>query len=149
MPIEKEYKWERFWCRSDKAYSLADEGFLVDPESSWGKSLNPFAIKFQEFSELPCLILLGEPGMGKTNVLKKVYSEHQTNELEKKVWIDLRSYGSDSRLVSEINSNLEIQEWMKGDYRLTLFFDSLDECLLNVKTVSTVLVEILKNWHLN
>lgn len=149
MATEKEYQWERFWCLSDRSYSLADGGFLVDPDSSWGKSLNPFSVKFEQLSDIPCLILLGEPGMGKTSALKKAYSEFQQTGEKKVFWFDLRSYSSDDRLVREINSSLEIEEWIAGKYQLTIFFDSLDECLLNVRTVSTVLIEVLKKWPID
>jgi hypothetical protein len=33
MAINKEYKWDRFWCPSDKSYALDHRGFLLDPES--------------------------------------------------------------------------------------------------------------------
>jgi hypothetical protein len=40
-------------------------GYLADPEEKYGRIYNPFLFPFEEIAEIPCLILLGEPGTGK------------------------------------------------------------------------------------
>ena len=67
------YKWKRFWCPRSGSINLADGGY--DPEAEWGKAYNPNLITFETISHLPCLALLGEPGIGKTQALKAEQSE--------------------------------------------------------------------------
>lgn len=61
------YGWKRFWCPRDGSINLMDSGYLADPEGSYGNHFNPTLRSFEEVSKLPCLALLGEPGIGKTS----------------------------------------------------------------------------------
>jgi len=60
------FDWKRFWCPRGKTINLSDAGFIYDPESKYGKHLNPDLVTFDRLSEKPCLALLGEPGIGKS-----------------------------------------------------------------------------------
>jgi|GEM_PF-6787979 len=33
----KTYQWERFWCERTESYSLTEKGYLMDPNSEYGK----------------------------------------------------------------------------------------------------------------
>ena len=146
MTINKSYKWERYWCPADSSYSLSDDGFLVDPESSFGKHYNPNAVKFQKIPKASCLVFLGEPGIGKTKALEDAYTGYQADDGSRAVWVDLRSYSSDLGMMTALKANPEIQDWLKNEYQLELFLDSLDEGLLNLRTIAAVLIEILREW---
>jgi hypothetical protein len=149
METKKFYQWERYWCPVNGVYSLADGGFLVDPESSLGKYYNSIAIKFHELPDTPCLVLLGEPGIGKTKTLEDAYQAHYAENQTGTAWVDLRSYTTDVGLRKGVESNPQVQNWLRGDYQLKLFLDSLDEGLLNVKTIAAILVEMISNWPLS
>lgn len=69
------YGWKRFWCLRSGSINLADGGYLCDPEEKWGKAHNPDLVIFDTISHLPCLALLGEPGIGKTQALEIERSE--------------------------------------------------------------------------
>lgn len=146
MTIHKPYKWERYWCPADSSYSLSDDGFLVDPESSLGKYYSSNAVKFQKIPEASCLVFLGEPGIGKTKALEDAYTGYQADDGSRAVWVDLRSHSSDLGMITALRSNPEIQDWLKNEYQLELFLDSLDEGLLNLRTIAAVLIEILRDW---
>ena len=62
---EEEYNWQRFWCPYNGNVHL-DGGFLSDPTSKWGKIYNPDVRFLADYTQYKCLILLGEPGMGKS-----------------------------------------------------------------------------------
>lgn len=62
--------WKRFWCRREDTFSLGDRGFLSAPEGQHGKLLNPNLTTLDQLQTTPCLILLGEPGVGKSWSLK-------------------------------------------------------------------------------
>lgn len=62
------------------------------------------------------------------------------------LWLDLRSCGSEHRILEKIFKSPEFASWAEGDHRLHLFLDSLDECLLRVDTVAALLVDELQNY---
>ena len=61
------------------------------------------------------------------------------------MWLNLRSCGSEQRLVEKLFGDREFASWVQGDHRLHLFLDSLDECLLRVDTVAPILVDKLQD----
>jgi hypothetical protein len=61
-----EYPWKRFWSLRSSRLVLEPSGFLVDPDGTYGKVLNPEVKHFSEIDATPCLVLLGEPGIGKS-----------------------------------------------------------------------------------
>lgn len=64
------HAWRRFWGRFEQPY-LEDGGFLVDPEGKYGRSLQPNAFALDRLDDAPCLVLLGEPGIGKSTTLQQ------------------------------------------------------------------------------
>lgn len=102
---ERTYNWKRFWCTRGGTISLADGGYLFDPDSEFGKIYNPDLVSFQSLADQPCVVLLGEPGIGKTTALQSSYDDlrlslggwgHQV------IQMDLRAYGSEDRLVRDL-----------------------------------------------
>jgi hypothetical protein len=108
MALHKEYKWDRFWCLSSKNYVLDHRGFLLDPEDSYYKYYESGALRFEDIPDTPCLVLLGEPGIGKTKTLDEIFHLYQTKSDAKAIRVDLRSYETDDGLVSDLSSTLSI-----------------------------------------
>ena len=50
-------------------YSLGDAGYLYDPESELGRVIQPHAVSLEQLESTRCLVLLGEPGIGKSVAL--------------------------------------------------------------------------------
>ena len=144
------YGWKRFWCPRSGSINLADGGYLPDPDEERGKAYNPDLVTFEAISHLPCLALLGEPGIGKTQAL-----EVERNEIVGKIreqgdqvlFLDLRSYGSEDRLVRSLFDSPEFKAWQAGTHRLHIFLDSFDECLLRVETLAALLVDEFKHYR--
>ncbi len=146
---EKIYNWKRFWCPRTSQANLGDQGYLYDPESEYGHLLNPELVGLEVIADVPCLILLGEPGIGKSremeNLLKytieTIQPPHRTLEL------NLRSCNS---LATDLIQDQDFIDWSSGEHRLYLFLDSLDEGLLTVRNLATQLVdEFSKNRYGN
>jgi predicted NACHT family NTPase len=141
------YNWKRFWCLRTGNVNLTDGGYLFDPDSEYGKIYNPDVVSFESIAEIPCLILLGEPGIGKTHAMKAEQDDIRC-KIEKKgdqiIFVDLRSFGSEDRLVRSLFESVTFVSWAKGKNRLHLFLDSLDECLLRIDTLAALLVDELK-----
>lgn len=145
MP-QKEYNWKRFWCSRTGTMDLSDGGYLYDPESEWGDIYNPDVKNFFSIAGKRCLALLGEPGIGKSSALKTEYSKAK-KKVEKNggqcLWFDLKAYGNETRLINNLFFNQSVKSWVIGNSDLHLFLDSLDECLMRIETVASILVEEL------
>jgi predicted NACHT family NTPase len=134
------YNWKRFWCPREGGFHIDGNGFLV--RSEYFKD----TFEFESIAENPCLVLLGEPGIGKSRALKDaIQFVSEFLHGNKYLALDLRTFGSEVRLYDALFKSTEIEEWLKGTYSLHLFLDSFDECLLRVDTVAALLAEELRS----
>ncbi len=143
----KIYNWRRFWCPRTGKINLSDGGYLYNPDSKFGKIYNPDIVPFESIGKLPCLALLGEPGIGKSLAMqaqREAIKKKTEIEGEQFVWMDLRSYASEDRLIRNLFESSTFTSWVKGDHLLHVFLDSLDECLLRIDTLSTLLIDELE-----
>lgn len=143
------YDWKRFWCPRIGSINLSDGGYLYDPESEFGHIYNPDVVPFESLARVPCLALLGEPGIGKTHAMqaeRKAIHTKIEKEGDQALWLDLRSYGSEDRLVRNLFESTTFACWAKGIHRLHVFLDSLDECLLRIDTLSALLIDEFKEY---
>lgn len=141
------YNWKRFWCPRTGIVNLSDGGYLVNPDSEWGRYYNSEVVSFDSISSIPCLILLGEPGMGKSYSMRaerEAIDVKIAQEGGQTYWLDLRSYGSEDRLIRNLFESPVFSSWKNGNYHLHVFLDSLDECLLRVDTLAALLIDELK-----
>lgn len=67
------YNWKRYWCPRGGMFQLAAGGYFADPESEWGKLLKQDIFPFDAIANTPCLILLGEPGIGKSRAIEDTF----------------------------------------------------------------------------
>lgn len=143
------YNWKRFWCPREGKISLSDGGFLVDPDWEYGSKLNPDVVAFSSIAHYPCLVLLGEPGIGKTTALRAEYASVAAGVRstgDSTHWMNLGLYTTDARLVDDLQQATAIREWLAGPHTLHLFLDSLDECRLRVETVAGLLAERFEQY---
>ncbi|WP_433709078.1 NACHT domain-containing protein [Paenibacillus illinoisensis] len=136
------FSWKRFWCPRTSTINLSDGGYLYNPESEYGHIYNEHVVPFDKIAQIPCLILLGEPGIGKTGALKSIKIAGEKHTIK----IDLRSYGREDRLVRDIFENSLFEGFLKGEHHLHIFLDSLDECLLRLDYVAVLLAEEFKKY---
>ena len=141
------YDWKRFWCPREGRIQLDDDGFLLDPDSKAAAYYDAGVVPFEKIAALPCLALLGEPGLGKSTAkdreiesVQKIVS--QTGDYL--ISADLREYGTDSTLRQKIFESPKFWGWKHGSGNMHLFLDSLDECLLRVENVAAVLLSELR-----
>ncbi len=145
---EREYNWQRFWSPRDGTIRLDEDGFLYDPHSRYGHILKPGAVPLEEILSVPCLGLLGEPGSGKSRTLKRErarITERIEAEGDRTLWLDLAAYSDEARLERKLLESSEFERWRSGAYKLHLFLDSLDECLLQLTTVTKLLINELQD----
>jgi len=138
------YKWERYWCPKGATYQTDGLGYSSAPSR-----YNANTLAFDQIAEARCLILLGEPGMGKSFVLE---DEQRNAEMVARAkgdaanLVDLRQYGTGDEVRQALFRNPCFLRWDSGEHHLETYIDSLDECRLRVETVASLLVDELKNY---
>src|SRR6185312_15455624 len=65
----RKYEWRRFWCRREGNLQLDFQGYLADPEGDGWIRQTDDVVEFSKLSSTPCVVLLGEPGMGKSTAV--------------------------------------------------------------------------------
>ncbi|MDG2990449.1 hypothetical protein L3556_05805 [Candidatus Synechococcus calcipolaris G9] len=137
------YSWKRFWCPRSGTINLADGGFLYDPDTEWGKACNPDLVSLEAIADVPCLVLLGEPGIGKSQELEnlKAFTDTKICDSSQVLELNLRSC---TNLKEDLFKDETFTDWLKGSCHLYLFLDSLDEGILNIPTLAAGLVDELK-----
>lgn len=135
------HDWERLWCKLDGMLTLDESGFLFDPDAKESFYKKTDVVKYKEINNLNCLILLGEPGIGKTTTLRKEYLKHKNSSNDSQIFLfkDLNEYGDENRLIKEIFNSHEIEQWLKSDKNLYLYLDGIDECLLEIRRLFQIL----------
>jgi Cdc6-like AAA superfamily ATPase len=141
------YEWKRFWLpRSEAAIPLSDGGYFPNPDSEYARWLNPKATTFELIDYYPCLVLLGEPGIGKSTAMDAA-CQHQNDKAKegrenvKILSLDLRSYGDANRLIQDLFESEIFKAWRSGSGLLVIFLDSYDECLLELKKLGQLLAD--------
>ena len=143
------YAWKRFWCNWEGNYLLTDDGYLLDPEVEPYGYRSPDVVSFQDISHNHCLVLLGEPGIGKTSAIKmeeKLINSKNEISGSKALRIDLNQISSSSDFTEILFDSETIQDWISSEYPLHIFLDSLDECPLRINRLCTMLSSRLKNY---
>ena len=135
-----QFEWKRYWSHRGDPIALLDGGFLSDPENEFGKIVNSKIVEIYTLSNVPCVVLLGEPGMGKTTELFN-FSRYlkQSPNGDEVLSIDLADFNSDTKLCKELFEHEKFQSWKNGKYCLTIYLDGFDEGILTIKTLAKLL----------
>lgn len=102
-------------------------------------------VSHEAFKSIPCVVLLGEPGMGKSHEMRRYFGSAREGT-GGVLFRDLRQYDSTSAIRDDVFSSRSFQAWESGDAPLTLVLDSLDEALLEIGVLATWLVEQVKRY---
>lgn len=140
----KHYSWPRFWCEREGSLWLSG-GYLSSAAVEYNN-----VVPFEKIAHIPCLALLGEPGIGKSNALKAARESLKAQlgaDAEQQVFsLDLSPFGEENRLVQNLFENEQFKAWLVGSYPLHLFLDSLDEGLLRIDTLAALLANELEKY---
>lgn len=144
------YKWQRFWRVNTGNFRFDYGEFLEDPESEHGHIINPDVVPFSAISHIPCLVLLGEPGIGKTTAITQAFRELE-QELETSkddcLFFNLGKPRLEKYLDDELFSNQKVIKWINGNHKLHLFLDSLDEGSLSTNELPLILKDEIDNLY--
>ncbi len=109
--------------------------------------INPNLVRLPEIGAKRFLVLLGEPGIGKTDALnseRKAIEEEAARSGDLIEWVELQAYGSTEQLDRDVFEGGAFRAWLASDRNLHLFLDSFDECQLLILNLASFLVEKFK-----
>jgi hypothetical protein len=138
------YDWERFWVSADRRIEIDSDAFFPDPRSEHGW-LRPSmeANTLEELKDEPCLILLGEPGLGKSQAVEDAVAAASSNSLTER--INLAAYPDASSIRSKLIEGTAWREWIEQGRPLHLYLDSFDEATLSFRSIPKFLIEELRS----
>jgi hypothetical protein len=139
------FPWTRLWCPWEKPVKYDHYGFVLDPESEYDRALNPDLTTLDVLQDQRCLILLGEPGLGKTEALRDHYQDIKNTKKppDSVMWVDLKDFVDAYGFSRQVFDSIAFKEWERGNGRLYLFLDSLDEGLLAFDSLSGFITQEL------
>lgn len=137
MSSYKIYDWQRLWIPIGYNYWNDQNGF---PNYSFDNSTGAKTLK--ELENEKCLVLIGDPGTGKSTEISKI--EH-TGDFTLKYFF--KNYATVPELIDTIKS--DIRSNLNFDERIYLYFDGLDEGLLNIKNLHNSLITFLSSLKEN
>jgi hypothetical protein len=121
------------------------DGFLADPRGfQFGEEVSDL-VSSAELFDLWCLVLLGEPGSGKSTWLRDEADRHREQDSNVE-WVDLRDYSSEVRLEARFTEIAEAAALADVTY---LYVDSIDEALVRIGPVTSLLAEVLRRIPLD
>lgn len=137
------YPWKRFWCPRDGRINFDQySGYPYDPEGEWSRLHQEDFRSLDQIEEAPCLVMLGEPGIGKSRAVDECKTTY-ARAGHPCLYLNLRAYDSGGLLAQDLFQDTSFQSWRAGTGNLTILLDSLDECLIRVGTVASLLHERL------
>ncbi|HEX8299952.1 MAG TPA: hypothetical protein VF594_12390, partial [Rubricoccaceae bacterium] len=131
--------WTRYWLPRGTDPQTDGVGFLAEPYyQSDGmrqpvRVLNEEARTYAELAETPCLVLLGEPGAGKSTELKHADEPGA-------VRVDLGEVASEYGFIETLGRHPALTAWKADGTPLTLLVDAYDEALLRVESAARLLL---------
>lgn len=143
--VPQTYPWRRFWCPREGSYRLSVDGFLEDVGARYRRFTQ--VKTFSEIADTPVLILLGEPGIGKTFAMEAEQAAIKaavSKRGEGMLWPDLQSISTEEAFRDAVVDAPEFRSWIGGDATLHLYLDALDECMLRVRTLGRLLTRALR-----
>jgi len=137
------YPWPRFWVPLEGTIDLSDAGFLRDPMEYRASARGP--IQLAALQDWRALVLLGEPGIGKSATLKEEadrIAALPVDDNSTSIYVDLRAFSSETLLYRRIFESEKFIAWKTGTSRLFLHLDSLDEALLRIDSIANLLATV-------
>lgn len=137
---------DRFWLAADRAYTMDQQGWLLDRSHGRFFSTNADVLTTNELASKRCLVLLGEPGIGKSTAVSLDSPLVTAGAGAQSLRVDLGSYSSEDRLVRKVLEGTEITNWLEGEFELCLTLDGFDEAHTRIETLHQLVAEYLDSW---
>lgn len=113
--------WTRYWRLQKDVHGIPDA--VVDEETPLNDGRSAGDSTLDELAAVPCLVLLGPPGMGKSDEIVTAHNR----DTGLKVLLDFGHYDRALPLEQLISASPTVQAWPHGASVATLWIDSLEE----------------------
>jgi hypothetical protein len=146
------YPWERRWIEiaankevSESFHQVESNGYVA--ATAWTSSLHPESIGVRLVdAERQVLVLLGEPGSGKSSEWRKLRGILASDAQHH--FLNLGAFASENELREALLEDPKVEVWQQADFKLTLWLDSLDEGLLHMRKLQDTLLRLLQKLPL-
>jgi len=143
----QKFPWKRFWCPPEGVLRLDDNGYLSDPEDQYAAYFSSDVRSYEEIRDIRCLILLGEPGIGKSQTIEDEILNLRrdldgTND--HLIALNLKDFNSEDRLWASLFESEGWSKFRQADHRLHLYLDSLDEVRIRIHNVQNTILRGLR-----
>jgi hypothetical protein len=142
------YPWERRWLEIpasktvNEAYHHVESSGYVAATVWRGHAQELIGVRLQDTGERRVLVLLGEPGIGKSSEWRKL--RHELAASAEHLFLNLGEFASENELQEAIVDDPKTRSWQLATGRLTLWLDSLDEGLLHMRRLQHTLGRLLR-----
>ena len=142
------YGWQRRWIPIDIGGSdgTGETAKTRAAKALWELQFTSDGVSFDEIRHVPCLILLGEPGMGKTKFVQREeqrLSAYLKNSADESLLQNLAGSESDDEVRRRLFDNDKYRAWKASVHRLALFVDSVDQAGISAEHVVTAITNEL------
>lgn len=130
MPDKSYFPWPRYWLSDESKDSFVQNGYLTLPLQERSRYLSAVPSKLSELIHIPVLILLGDPGYGKSRALNDEYERLKSeNSDDQVIYCDLKGYGNgDQESLKKELLDKRKHELVVDSRKLWVLLDGLDEC---------------------
>ena len=148
------YNWQRRWIPLDIGSSdgTGETSKARSAKALWEMRFTSDGVLFDEIRHVPCLVLLGEPGMGKSYFVQDEEQRLRTY-LERSADVSMLKNLAGSESSDEVRRRLfesdTYRAWKTGTHKLTLFVDSVDQAVMGVGDVVTAICNELGDADLS
>jgi len=138
----KYYNWKRYWksVKTKESLTFDRDGFLIEKSIYTNTNLK----QLEELEDKNYLILIGEPGIGKTKTFE-LY-ENSLNNDSSFLFIQMNDWETKLEMNSFFNNELK-NKLKNYNETINLYLDSLDECRLEFKRAATCLIKNLRKLN--
>jgi hypothetical protein len=134
------YPWERLWVPGSG--TTVDEALTHDGYFYPNADTKPL----EHWQDVACLILLGEPGMGKSAEWRR-QSEQVVDGASQ--FVNLGDFSSGWDVVTALEKYPSVEKWFREPgSKLFLWLDSFDEALTHESKLAQALKRMLDRWPL-
>jgi hypothetical protein len=147
--IQKIIPYQRYWHNLGEVLPLDENGFLRDPNIDWYQVYyqDKEVFTLSELMQFECLLLLGEPGIGKSTELEKLEAKEEERN-HNRVAFTLRRFESKIDFKVSVLEDVVVSNWIKGNSEpLSIYLDGLDEALLEAKKISYGVLDVVKELN--
>ncbi|MCZ2903314.1 NACHT domain-containing protein [Burkholderia thailandensis] len=134
----------RYWAPRGQPISTDGDGYTLFVGGKWREYHNARVKQTHELSDSSeVIILLGEPGSGKSFELDILRTRAQASASRQVLSLDLGKYADAGRLDAALRRLLK--DCISEEVPSILFLDALDESRVNIKCAETILEDVLRD----